>query len=192
MNAPLDLKLDKADFDRWLLKQDRKYEWKEGRVVQMTNVTRAHARVVMNIALALGSRLDRNKWSVVTSDFGVEDLGTFVRFPDVLVESEDAGALDVRRSPSPILLFEVLSPSSVDVDLIEKPAEYGTIASLEAYVAVSQDMARCWLWERDAETGGFPEKPLRIDGRDQAIDLKARGIALPLAEIYRNIPTVDD
>ena len=192
MNAPLDLKLDKADFDRWLLKQDRKYEWKEGRVVQMTNVTRAHARIVMNIALALDARLDRTQWCVVTSDFGVEDTGTFVRFPDLLVEPEDAGAMDVRRSPSPVLIFEVLSPSSVDTDMIEKPVEYGTIPSLEAYVVVSQDMALCWVWERNGETAAFPEKPVRIEGRDYAIALKARGIALPLGEIYRNIPTVDD
>jgi Uma2 family endonuclease len=192
MNAPLDLKLDKAAFDRWLLEQDRKYEWKEGRVVQMTNVTRAHARVVMNIAMALGSRLDRAHWSVVTSDFGVEDRGTFVRFPDVLVEPEDAGPMNVRRAPNPVLLFEVLSPSSVDIDLIEKPAEYGTIATLETYVAVSQDMARCWVWQRNMETGAFPEKPLKVNGRDQAIPFKARGIALPLDEIYRNVPTLDD
>jgi Uma2 family endonuclease len=192
MNAPLDLKLDKAAFDRWLLEQDRKYEWKEGRVVQMTHVTRAHARLVRNIARALEGRLDTSAWSVVTSDFGVEDSGTFVRFPDVLVEPEDAGPMDVRRSPNPVLLFEVLSPSSVDTDLIEKPAEYGTIPSLETYVAVSQDLARCWVWHRDMETGAFPEKPLKVDGRNQSIRFKARGIALPLAEIYRNVPTLDD
>ena len=190
MNAPLDLKLDKAAFDRWLLEQDRKYEWKEGRVVQMTNVTRAHARIVRNIARALETRFDLGKWSVVTSDFGVE-TGTFVRFPDVLVEPEDAGSFDVRRSPSPVVLFEVLSPSSLDIDMIEKPAEYGTIPSLETYVVVSQDMAICWIWERDSESA-FPEKPTKVVGRDQAIRFQARGFALPLGEIYRNIPTVDD
>jgi len=110
----------------------------------------------------------------------------------LLVEPEDAGAMDVRHSPSPVLISEVLSPSSVDTDMIEKPVEYGTIPSLEAYVVVSQDMALCWVWERKGETAAFPEKPLRIEGRDYAIALKARGIALPLSEIYRNIPTVDD
>jgi Uma2 family endonuclease len=191
MNAPLDLKLDKAAFDRWLLEQDRKYEWKEGRVVQMTNVTRAHASIVMNIAFALSSRLDRDKWRIVASDFGVQDAGTFVRFPDILVEPL-GGDMASRRSDAAALIFEVLSPSSLDIDMIEKPAEYGTIPSLEAYVVVSQDMAICWIWERDGESGAFPEKPMKIAGRDQAIRLTARGVALPLGEIYRNIPTVDD
>jgi Uma2 family endonuclease len=191
MNAPFDLRLEKAAFDRWLLEQDRKYEWKEGRVVQMTNVTRAHARIVRNIVRALELRLDAGAWSVVTSDFGVEG-GSFVRFPDVLVEPEKAGSYEVRRSGDPILLFEVLSPSSVDVDMIEKPVEYGSILSLEAYVVVSQDMALCWVWQREAGTGALPAKPVRVEGRDQAVTLQARGIELPLAEIYRNIPTTDD
>lgn len=191
MNAPFDLTLDKASFNRWLLGQERKYEWKEGRIVQMTNVTRGHSRVVRNIARALEARLDIDSWAVVTSDFGVEKE-TFVRFPDVLVEPEQSGPLDVRRSDTAILLFEVLSPSSVDTDLMEKPEEYMSFDSLEAYVVASQDAAICWVWQRDPETSTFPPKPEKIVGRDQVIALKARGIELPLAEIYRNIPTIDD
>jgi Uma2 family endonuclease len=191
MNAPTDLRLDKATFDRWLLDQERKYEWKDGRVVQMNNVTRGHARVVANILRALSTRLDPDAWAVVASDFGVEK-DTFVRFPDVLVEPESAGPLALRRSESAILLFEVLSPSSVDTDMLEKPAEYRALDSLEAYVVASQDAAICWLWERDPVTGAFPAMPVRIAGRDQSIPLAKRGIAVPLAEIYRNIPTVDD
>lgn len=190
MNAPFDLRLDKAAFDRWLLDQDRKYEWKEGRVVQMTNVTRGHASIVSNVVMALGALLDRDVWRIVASDFGVEQE-TFLRFPDVLVEPM-GGDLSARRSETAVLLFEVLSPSSVDTDLIEKPAEYMTFASLEAYVVASQDAAICWIWERDPVTSRFPEKPLKIFGRDKAVELKRRGISLPLSDIYRGIPTVDD
>ena len=191
MNAPLDLRLDKASFDRWLLDQERKYEWKEGRVVQMTNVTRGHSRVVANILRLLSAKLDIDKWAVVASDFGVEKE-TFVRFPDVLVEPEDAGDFSVRRSEKAILLFEVLSPSSVDTDMMEKPEEYMSFDTLEAYVVASQDAAICWVWQRDPATGKFPLKPLKVSGRNQAIGLAARAISLPLAEIYRNIPTIDD
>ncbi|MDX2155645.1 MAG: Uma2 family endonuclease [Hyphomicrobiaceae bacterium] len=191
MNARLDLTLDKATFDHWLLDQERKYEWKEGRVVQMTDVTRGHASIVMNIALSLAARLDREKWRIVASDFGVEGQG-FVRFPDVLVEPADAGDMSSRRTDKAVLLFEVLSPTSVDTDMLEKPQEYLSLAPLEAYVVASQDAAICWLWQRDATTRSFTERPLRIDGRDRSIEFTGRGIALPLAEIYRGITTTDD
>lgn len=187
MNAPFDLRLSKAEFDRWLLGQEYKHEWKEGRVVQMTNVTRGHASIVMNIAIAMTTRLDRAQWLVVASDFGVEDE-TYVRFPDVLVEPTGGDAKE-RRSANATLLFEVLSPSSVDTDLIEKPEEYLTIATLEAYVVVSQDAAICWIWARDGSTKAFPSKPVKIVGREQSLELSFFATTLPLAEIYRGIET---
>ena len=192
MNAPFDLRLDKAAFDRWLLSQEQKYEWKEGRVVQMNNVTRDHASVVSNILHALRNRLESRLWRVVASDFGVEDQN-FVRFPDVLVEPKKSGTPPKgRRSHDATVLFEVLSPASVDTDLIEKPEEYMALPTLEAYVVASQDAAICWLWQRDPAGRLFRAKPVRIAGRDQMVPLAALGIELPLAEIYEDIATADD
>lgn len=190
MNAPLDLKLDKAAFDRWLLGQERKYEWKDGRVVQMNNVTRDHADIVSNIVFALRERLGTKDYSIVASDLGVE-RDRFVRFPDVLVEPR-ATERKARRADAVLLLFEVLSPSSLATDLIEKPQEYSSFQTLEAYVAVSQDAAIVWLWERNQQTRRFPAEPVKIAGRDQVLKLMGRGIEVPLDVIYENIPTIDD
>lgn len=189
MNAPFQLTMTKPAFVAWLAKQDRKYEWKEGRVMQMTNVTRGHASIVSNILGTLRQLLDLDKWSVVASDFGVEDE-TFLRFPDVLVEPA-GGDPRGRRADHAALLFEVLSPTSVDADMIEKPAEYMSIDTLQAYVVASQDEAICWLWSRDVATGQFPAKPERIVGRDQSIAIAILGVSLPLADIYRGIKTAE-
>ena len=183
-----DLHFDKAAFKRWLRDQERKYEWKDGRVVQMANVTRGHSRVVANILRAMSAWLDGDTWAVVASDFGVENEA-FVRFPDILVEPENAGDFKSRRSERAALLFEVLSPSSADTDMIEKPAEYMSFDSLEANVLASQDATLCWLWQRDPATRAFPATPERIAGRDQSLAFAKLTVALPLAEIYRNIPT---
>jgi Uma2 family endonuclease len=191
MNAPLDLRLDKASFTRWLLSQERKFEWKDGRVVQMNNVTRGHSRIVANILRALSVRLDVDRWAVVASDFGVEQ-DDFIRFPDVLVEPEDSGDLGERRSGNAVVLVEVLSPLSVDIDMLEKPQEYMTLDSLEAYVVASQDATICWVWQRNPHTRQFPAKPAKVVGRAESIGLTALSIELPLADIYRGIPTADD
>lgn len=190
MNAPFDLRLDKATFKRWVRSQDRKYEWKDGRVVQMNNVTRGHANIVMNIARGISSRVDLERWSVVVSDFGVEDE-TFLRFPDVIVEPV-GGDPHGRRADHAVLLVEVLSPSSVDTDMLEKPEEYMSLPTVEAYVVVSQDEAICWIWTRDPATKAFPPKPAKVQGRDQALDIACLAVTLPLAEIYRGIPTAED
>lgn len=185
MNAPLNLRLDKASFTAWLDRQDRKYEWKEGRVVQMSNVTKAHARLVSNVLRAFSARLDLDMWAVTASDLGVEDTG-WLRFPDVIVEPMD-GDDKARRAQQAAVIVEVLSPSSVGIDMTEKPEEYATIATLNAYVVASQDEPILWLWQRDPQTGHFPAKPIEINGREQTLTLTFGSLSIPLAEIYRGI-----
>jgi Uma2 family endonuclease len=185
MNAPSQLRLDKAAFLHWLERQERKHEWKEGRVVQMPNVTKAHARIVSNFIYELRSRLDANRWSVTASDLGVEDED-FLRYPDVIVEPMDADDKG-RRATNATILVEVLSPSSVAIDLTDKPQEYMRFASLEAYIVASQDEAICWVWQRTGEARSFPAKPAEIAGRDKTIDIAALGLPLPMTEIYRGI-----
>jgi Uma2 family endonuclease len=176
--------MTKAEFDRWVGRQETKHEWKEGRIVQMTNVTKAHARIVANFIRALSARLSPADWSITASDLGVEGAD-FIRYPDVVVERMDADDKG-RRAREPILLVEVLSASTDGIDFVEKRAEYATFASLEAYVIASQDEPIVWLWERDA-AGAFASAPLKIDGRGESLRLSARGIAIPLAELYLGV-----
>jgi len=185
MNAPLGLKLDKAAFCAWLEHQEHRHEWKEGRVVQMTNVTKAHVRVAANFIRAISARLDLDRWSVTQSDLGVEDE-EFVRFPDVIVEPMDTDD-ESRRARQPVLLVEILSPSSVGIDFTEKLAEYTSFASLEAYIIASQDEPILWIWRRLAEIGAFPATPTEVNGRDSQVDVPGLGITLPLAELYRGV-----
>ena len=184
MNAPFDTRLDKAAFNDWLGRAQRKHEWKEGCVVQMPNVTKAHARIVSNFVFHLRVRLDPARWSVTASDLGVEK-DTFVRFPDVIVEPMDRDDKG-RRAQEPSLIVEVLSPSSVGTDLIEKPAEYFSLPTLEAYVAASQDEPILWVWQRGADRA-IPARAEEIRGRSQSLTLRALGIAMPLAEIYGGV-----
>ena len=77
--------VDKATFCRWVERQERKYEWKEGRIVQMTNVTWAHSQIVSNFVVVLRALLDQDRWSVMAVDFGVETEDA-IRYPDIVVE----------------------------------------------------------------------------------------------------------
>jgi Uma2 family endonuclease len=178
--------IDKATFCRWVERQERKYEWKEGRIVQMTKVSRSHATIVSNFIMAFGDRLERTQWTVMSVDFGVE-TDNAIRYPDIVLERKTLDAPKERRADLPVVLVEVLLPSSGARDFIEKLAEYRTFESLEAYIVASQDEPICWLWQRDAD-GRFPERPVEIVGREAEIELTARGIALPMAAIYLGIP----
>src|SRR5829696_9357308 len=95
--------VDRETFQRWVVNQERRYEWVEGKIIMMTEVSRDHSRIVTNLVVALAAILDRELYEIASSDFGV-NTPLSRRFPDVLVEpaSRDGRAARARvRSLSP-------------------------------------------------------------------------------------------
>jgi Uma2 family endonuclease len=147
----------------------------------MTGGSRGHGILTRRLAFALERRLAAERWSVLTSDFGV-DLGpATVRYPDVVVDVA-GGPLRDLTATAPSLIAEVLSPSSATYDLGDKAAEYLQLKSLAAYIVIAQDEPKAWVWIRAAS--GFPAGPKVIAGSDATMEIPALGIVLPLSEIY--------
>ena len=184
MNVQQNLHMDKPSFLGWVQGRQERYELARGRVVMMTGGSRGHAIITRRLAAALERRLDPGRWSVLTSDFGV-DLGpATIRYPDVVVDAA-GGRLGDLTATSPVLIAEVLSPSSATDDLGDKAAEYLRLASLLAYLVLAQDEPKAWAWVRGAS--GFPPGPNVIASSNEVIALTTLGIELPLAEIYLDL-----
>lgn len=187
MNARFELNMDKPTFLRWVQAQDRRYEWVGGKAIMQQSATRGHGNVAMRFAHAFITALDPDVWNVLGADLAV-DLGDQVRVPDVMVErvNPDNKALS---TDSPVVLVEVLSPSSVATDFTVKPPRYMALPSLEAYIVASQDEPRCWIWQRDAAKldRPFPAEPSVVRGADEKIDLAALGVSIALADVYRGM-----
>jgi Uma2 family endonuclease len=186
MNVQLDLRMEKSEFLAWVQAHEGRYELVERRVVMMTGGTRAHGTVVRRLANALERRLERHRWAVWTSDFGVDIGPDTVRYPDVVVDVADGRDQDLTAT-SPLLVAEVLSPSSITHDLREKAVEYVRLPSLSAYLVLAQDEAKAWVWVRGASA--FPSSPNEVFGRDGIIEIAPIGIKLPLSEIYGELAT---
>jgi len=183
-NLKHDQKFKKSEFFDWVTGREGRYELQDGRIIVQAGGTRNHWRVTSAFLIALRGRLAADAWEVGTTDLAVE-IGDNERYPDVLVEAAggDGSALSTSQ---PVILIEVLSPSSVGLDMTIKLAEYTTLASLEAYIVASQEEPICWVWQRGSD-GCFPRLPEQIEGRDASIGLHGRSIDFPLAEIYRGI-----
>ena len=154
----------------------------------MINVTRLHATICTNIVLALGRVLDLDRFLITTVDFAVR-TPVGIRGPDILVEAihPDGSAL---ASDLPLLLMEVLSPSTAGIDFSDKRDEYLGIASLQTYVICAQDEARVWLWAR-GEDGRWPPQAVMLEGRGGFVTLGGLNARLDLAAIFRGIPERD-
>jgi Uma2 family endonuclease len=181
MNVQLDLRMDRTEFLEWVQAHEGRYELVGSRVVVMTGGSRGHATLLLELAVALRKRINRNQWTVLTSDFGVALGSATVRYPDVVVDVAGGASKDLIAT-APILVVEVLSPSSVKDDLGAKAAEYLRLPSLSAYLVLAQDEPMAWLWVR-GDTG-FPASPTVIAGLDARIEIPAHAIDLPLSEIF--------
>lgn len=188
MNSPLNLTLDKTTFLHWAEGREGRFELKGSRVETMTGGSRNHARVIARLMGSLLRQLDPQIWSVTASDLAVE-ISEDIRYPDILVEhfEGEGGAL---ATITPVFVAEVLSPSSLALDLNVKAGEYMSLPSLEAYLVAAQDERRMWLWQRPAGDQGqrpFPKIPLELAGPDAVLAIDFLGVTVPLSEIYAGL-----
>ena len=180
MNVQTNLRMDKAAFLGWVREREGRHELDDGRVVMMTGGTRGHGLIIRRLAAALERRFDGDRWSLWTSDFGV-DLGPkTVRYPDVVVDAKGGSPRDLTAT-APISIAEVISPSSATDDLGDKAAQYLRLRSLAVHLVLAQDEPKAWIWVRGNE--GFPAGP-EVVAEGGIIQVHSLGIDMPLVEIY--------
>jgi Uma2 family endonuclease len=183
MNVQPNLRMDKAAFIAGMQASEARCELVGGRVMMLPGASRSHGRIVGNLVVALKTRLDPQQWDVI-SEFGLDAGPDTLRYPDIVVDRFGSNAKDY-TAISPVLIIEVLSPSTAATDLGDKAAEYLQLPSLGAYLVLSQDEAKGWVWRRGSI--GFAAGPEVVEGSESIIRIPMPDIALPLTEIYANV-----
>ncbi len=184
MNASLFTHVDKATFFKLAERIEGRVEYVRGRVMQQQGATLRHVQIAQSFRSILERQLDKADWFACNGDRAVEHEDS-VRYPDVLLERTGANPKSLSTT-EPVLIVEVLSPSSTDRDIDVKSAEYLTFSTLQAYIVASQDEPACFVWTRDG-AGVFPTEPMTVKGKHETIEVDSLGISLPLAEIYQRI-----
>ncbi len=163
---------------------DVRYEFFDGVVYAMPGRSPEHSAIAANVIQLLGAQLAGKPCRVFTSDLRVRVLETgLATHPDVSVicgqlqrDPEDANT-----ATNPVLLVEVLSPSTQRHDRKEKAAHYRRIRSLECYILIAQDEQRLEVFSRNAD-GSWTLR----DARSGAVDLPSIGCTLAVADVYRD------
>jgi Uma2 family endonuclease len=106
-----------------------------------------------------------------------------LRRPDVTVDCGRAPG-SAFESVSPTALFEILSPSTRHIDLLQKPFEYRSVKTLRHFIIVEPSAPVCTVWDRH-EDGRWEDQP--IIGLESSIELAALGVMLTLAEVYEGV-----
>jgi Uma2 family endonuclease len=182
MNVQPRVPMDKDAFLAWAQGREGRFELVERQVVMMVGGSKTHALIASQLMRALWARIDATKWVVLGSDLAVDVGPDSLRYPDAIVDC--IGGQHALMATGPVLIAEVLSPSSATLDLGDKAAEYLRLPSLAAYLVLSQNEIKAWVYVKGSEQHPGPE-PIR--GADATIRVPVLGIDLPLAEIYRGI-----
>ena len=149
MNALTQPKLTLEAYLAWENEQREKHEFHRGQVFAMVGARRVHGRVQLNLASALGDRLKGAPCQVFVDSMKVQVADDTVLHPDVFVTcNRDDLATDLIFR-SPIVVFEVLSPSTQSYDRSQKFALYRRISSLQEYILVDPDTRRVEAFRRN-------------------------------------------
>jgi Uma2 family endonuclease len=167
------------EFLAWEREQPERYEYAGGVVTMMTGASLAHVTITMNVAFALRQSLRGSGCRPFTNDAKVLAAGS-VRYPDVTVTCTPFGGTD-DVVPDPILVIEVISPSTEREDRGRKKFDYFATSSIRQYAIIEQDARRVDLYTR-AGTDWTNEV---VEG-GAALKLSSIGIEISLDAIYED------
>ena len=180
MNVVLRKSMTLEEFLGWENRQELRYEFDGFQPVAMNGVRIEHAIIESNLGAALRDRLTGKPCRAFGSNLKIEVAGR-IRYPDAFVVciSQPRGAYVVR---DPVVLFEILSPSTSHTDLVLKTAEYQAAPSIKHYVILEQTHAGAQVFHRRGA-----DWIVETIKDDDILRLPEIGIEIPLPEIYADV-----
>lgn len=163
-----------------------RYELIDGIVYNMTGSTPQHSAIAANFEAVLRAQIKRGRSCRIHRDQYIAIPGKPPVVPDVVLTCDQADwdpdkLLKPFKIRSPLLVVEVLSPSTAAYDRTEKFARYMLCSTLEVYILASQTTQlieiyrRSTAWQQELFTTG------------QTIDLDPLHLKLPVDAIYEDV-----
>jgi Uma2 family endonuclease len=185
MNIALHTSMTLEQFLAWEERQELRYEFDGFQPVAMNGENIEHAAIQINLIAALGNRREGKPWLVMGSRLKIKVAGR-IRYADAFVVRTPVprGTYIIR---DPVVVFEILSPSTSHTDLVLKNAEYQATPSIKHYVILEQTHAGAQVFSRRG--ADWIAETVKDD---EVLRLPEIGIEIPLPEIYANVALEPD
>jgi Uma2 family endonuclease len=175
--------MTRDQFFDWAEAQDARYEFDGFQPVAMTRGNLNHNDIALNLHCARHARLRGTRCRPRGLDAGVATIGDTVRYPDGVVTRSPAQG-GSRPVPDPVVVFEVISPTSGHVDRIVKVREYAAVDSIRRYIIVESASVGLTLHERQAAGQRWTVTTVMAD---DLLSLPEIGVEIPVAELYEGV-----
>lgn len=166
-------------FLAWEEQQELRWEFDGFEPIAMTGGTSEHSAIERNLIVAVGGRLRGKPCQLYTSNLKILVSGS-IRYPDAFVVCSPVprGTLVVS---DPVVVFEVLSPSTASVDIGVKNEEYRDTASIQRYVMLQERQLATVFARIGSEWVGH------IISGDAILSMPELGPEVPLNELYEGV-----
>ena len=161
-----------------------KHEYVYGEVYAMAGTSDNHNRIVNNIVARLVFHLQNSLCEPFSGDIKVKVSQAVYYYPDVLVSCEQNPESPYFRN-EPILIVEVISPSTQEIDRREKLLFYQQMPSVQEYVVVEQQKMSVEIHRRQADGRWITYYFNQND--DGEIEFQSVGLTMTLDDIYRRV-----
>ena len=161
-------------------------EYVNGKIIAMSGASRAHNLITSNISGELRNLLKGSECETYANEMRVSTPSTLSYFyPDVVVVCEEPrfedDVFDILLNP--IILVEVLSPSTEVYDRGEKFRHYRQLSSLQEYILVAQDKICVERFSRQENNWILTD----FQTLEERLPLISVECELPLREIYDRV-----
>jgi len=139
MNAPAIKRMNAPEFLAWAETQEGgRYELVRGRIVAMAPERSEHVRAKQRVANVLEAAIRR---AGLACEAFVDGLAVVIDgetsyLPDALVNCGEQVASDSLVAPHPVIVVEVLSPSTREIDKSVKLVDYFRVPGLSHYLII--------------------------------------------------------
>jgi Uma2 family endonuclease len=150
---------------------------------QMGNIKQAY--IISNIHSKLCRGLDEKLFHTFSSILSICIIISGkekIRIPDVAVTPRKLVLTENQEVTNPVIIFEVVSPSSVQTDYVDKLREYKSLESLQEYIIVEQEKNYLVHYQRFSANEWTETK---IETNNNFLYLPTVAIRLEMQEIYR-------
>jgi len=169
-----------AEFLDWEERQELRWEFDGFEPVAMTGGTARASAIQSNLIGQLFNRLRGKPCRPHGSELKIYVAGS-IRYPDAFVVCSPV-APKATVVTDPVVVFEILSPSTAFVDRGVKNEEYRDTPSIVRYVMLEQDRQAATVFTRAGD-----DWVGHIRSGDAVLHMPEIGIELPLADLYENI-----
>jgi Uma2 family endonuclease len=165
-----------------------KHEYRGGHVYAMVGAKKPHIIIANNLITLFNNHLEPTACIVLNSDIKVrlEEANCYY-YPDVAVTCDERDTDSTEDFILyPILVIEVLSPSTAAFDRGEKFADYQTSPFLREYVLINQSQMSVECF-RLSESGDWVSQTY---GQGEEVYFASIDFCCDIASIYRKVPGV--